>query len=143
MKWTDHVQVDDRCERTSQRIGFILRVKHLLPIDATLYMCLISPVFHYGDVIWGDKNNETLMSQLQVLQNRATKVILDKPYYSSASEVLHLLNAQPLDERRWCHRVTVIYKMLHDEVNYDANLKLNHIIHSCNTRSKKQYNSSF
>ena len=29
--------------------------------------------------VWGDKNNDTLMGQLQVLQNKAAKVLLNLP----------------------------------------------------------------
>ena len=34
------------------------------------------PHFEYADLVWGDKHNITLMSSLQVLQNKAAKVIL-------------------------------------------------------------------
>ena len=53
----------------------IKRIGHLLPLHARLtpYNCLIIPLFDYGDTVWGDKNNDTLMGQLQVLQNKAAK----------------------------------------------------------------------
>jgi len=34
------------------------------------------PLFEYADLVWGDKHNVTLMSSLQVLQNKAAKIIL-------------------------------------------------------------------
>ena len=49
------------------------------------------PLFKYADVVWGDKDNVTLMSSLQVLQNKASKIILDRPLYSSASHALATL----------------------------------------------------
>ena len=59
----------------------IKRIRHLLPLHGklTLYNCLIIPLFDYGDTVWGDKNNDTLMGQLQVLQNKAAKVLLNLP----------------------------------------------------------------
>lgn len=39
------------------------------------YACILP--LHYGDIIWGDKSNETLMSWLQILQNKAAKVCWD------------------------------------------------------------------
>ena len=35
--------------------------------------------------MWGDKNNNTLMGQLQVLQNKAAKVLLNLPPRSSST----------------------------------------------------------
>ena len=50
-----------------------------LPLHAklTLYNYLSTPLFNCGDTVWGDKNNDTLLGQLQVLQNKATKVLLN------------------------------------------------------------------
>ncbi len=45
-----------------------------------IYNAHILPLFDYGDIMWGDKNNSSLMDQLQVLQNKAAKTILDAPY---------------------------------------------------------------
>ena len=45
----------------------------------TLYNNLILPLFDYRDVIWGDKNNDTIMSKLQIQQNKAAKVMLGAP----------------------------------------------------------------
>ena len=36
----------------------------------------ILPLFDYGDIIWGDRGNVSLMSDLQVLQNKAARLIL-------------------------------------------------------------------
>lgn len=45
----------------------------------------------YVDVAWGDKDNAAPMNNLQLLQNKAAKLILDKPLYSSARR--HLVNS--------------------------------------------------
>ena len=47
-------------------------MKHLLPLDAqvTFYNALIRPLFDFADTIWGERDNITLMHDLQVLQNR-------------------------------------------------------------------------
>ncbi len=46
------------------------------------------PLFEYADLVWGDKHNASLMTTLQVLQNKAAKIILDRPFYLSASDAL-------------------------------------------------------
>ena len=69
------------------RIGLLNRIKHLFPLDArvALYNALIRPLFNFADTISGDRDNITLMHDLQVLQNKVAKVILDLPNY-----ILHL-----------------------------------------------------
>jgi hypothetical protein len=100
MKWADHI--DEISKKISKRIGLLRRIKSLLPVHARriLYMSLIAPLFDYADNVWGDKNNVTLMKDLQILMNRAAKIILDKPKYSSATEALALLDLQLLTEQR-------------------------------------------
>ena len=52
MTWADHID----------------EIK-LLPLEArqTLYMSLVAPLFDYADIVWGDKNNDTLITNLQRL----------------------------------------------------------------------------
>ena len=91
--------------KTNQRLGLVRRIKHFLPLHArlTLYHSLILPVFDYGDIIWGDKNNATLMNDLQIQQNKAAKIILDNARYSSATDALEIFKWKRLDQRRHMH----------------------------------------
>ena len=61
--------IDTIRTKINQRIGMVKRIRHLLPLHAqlALYNCLIIPPFDYGDTVQGDKNNDTLIGQLQVL----------------------------------------------------------------------------
>ena len=62
-------QIKSLISKMNQRIGLLQRVKPLLTLDVriTLYNTLISPLFDYANVIWGDKDNTTLMSDLQIM----------------------------------------------------------------------------
>ena len=101
MSWADHV--DAISMKINQRIGLIWRIKNLLPLQArvALYNALILPLFDYGDVIWGDKNNDTIMSELQILQNKAAKAMLGQPPRSSSTEALKSLDLKSLSTRRF------------------------------------------
>ena len=44
----------------------------------------------------GDKNNDTIMSVLQILQNKAAKVMLGQPPRSSSTEALKSLDLKSL-----------------------------------------------
>ena len=76
--WTNHVEY--MAGKINQRLGLLRRIKHLLPFRARIlfYKSLVMPLFKYADLVWGDKHNVTLMSSLQVLQNKAAKIILDR-----------------------------------------------------------------
>ena len=90
----------------NQRIGLLNRIKHLLPLDArvTLYNALIRPLFDFADTILGDRDNITLMRDLQVLQNKAAKVILDLPNYASSIDALKTLGWPTLFQECLVHR---------------------------------------
>ena len=68
----------------AQRLGLLKRIKHILLFRACLllYKSLVMLLFEYANLVWGDKHNITLMYSLQVLQNKAAKVILNRPLYS-------------------------------------------------------------
>ena len=120
MSWADHI--DAISTKINQRIGLIRRIRNVLPLQTrvTLYNTLILPLFDYGDVIWGDKNKDTIMSELQILQNKAAKVLLGHPPRSSSTEALRSLNLKSLSARRFFHRCIAIHKYLIGET--DINL---------------------
>ena len=107
-----------------------------IPLKArlTIYNALILPLFDYADIVWGDKNNTSLMDQLQILQNKAAKTILDAPYLSSSTEALSKLNWHPLTHRRYLHRMLTIYKLENNLAEFNFYLpKTNHLY---NTRRR-------
>ena len=75
LTWTDHLS--NISTKINQRIGLLRRVKMFIPLKArlTIYNALILPLFDCADIVWGDKNNTSLMDQLQILQNKAAKTI--------------------------------------------------------------------
>ena len=129
MSWADHV--DAISTKINQRIGLIRRIRDVLPLQVrvTLYNTLILPLFDYGDVIWGDKNNDTIMSELQILQNKAAKVLLGQPPRSSEE----FRSQVPLRKKDF-HRCTAIHKCLIGETDYNFNFIKNQAVHSYNTR---------
>ena len=62
--------------------------------------------------MWGDKNNATIMNDLQIMQNMAAKIILDKPLYSSATDALTTLKWLKLGQRRHYHRCLYVFKCI-------------------------------
>ena len=134
LTWSDHL--NKISTKINQRIGLLRRVKDFLPTKArlTVYNALILPLFDYADIIWGDKNNLSLMDQLQILQNKAAKTILDAPYLSSSTEALDKLYWHPLSHRRYLHRLLTIFKIKNNLTEF--NFELPNTNHTYNTRRK-------
>ena len=79
------------------------------------------------------------MNSLQILENKAAKLILDAPPLSSATDALKLLNWTPLGIRRHKHRCIFIFifKCINGLIDFDFKLTTNNNIHSHNTRTSK------
>ncbi len=136
LTWNEHIE--NITTKINQRLGVLRRIKEYLDLNTrrVLYTSLVLRLFDYGDVIWGDKNNAVLMNSLQVLENKAAKLILDKhPRYSS-TETLGELKWSTLATRRHNHRCTFIYKCMHGLIDFDFDLAKNEDVHYHYTRRR-------
>ena len=97
---------------------------------------MILPILDYGDIVLGDKHNQILMQKIQVIQNTAAKVILDRPKRSSATEALVDLNWKMMSARRRMHRLIFTYKGMNGLLDWDFNFSSFADIHNYNTRNK-------
>ena len=86
------------------------------------------------NTVWGDKNNDTLMGQLKVLQNKAAKVLLNLPPRSSSTKALVRLDLKNLSKRRHFHRCVMIQKYLAGEIDFKFDIRRNSSFHSYQTR---------
>ena len=92
--------------------------------------------FDYGDLVWGDKDNIGLMESLQILQNKAAKIILNPNPLSSASDALNTLGWIKLAVRRYYHRCVHIFKNINGLCTPGLNLNSFQETHSYNTGIK-------
>ena len=139
MTWSDHV--DNMTSKIEKRLGLLKRIKHLLPKYARIlfYNSFVLPVFHYGDIVWGDKDNAVLMRNLQMLQNKAAKIIMDCPFYSSVSDALGRLNWSDLSRKRHYNRCLYIFKILNDLSISNITLTTIKDTHRYNTRNRNNF----
>ena len=87
----------------------------------------------------GSRNNITLMHDLQVLQNKAAKVILDLPNYASSTDALKTLVWPTLFQDRLVHRYVTTFKYIDGLVDHNFNILRNSDIHSYNTRRRTDF----
>jgi len=96
----------------------------------------VLPIFDYADLVWGDKDNASLMKELQILQNNAAKLILDRSLQSSSTDALTVLRWLNLEERRKCHRCIYAYKCTNGQLNQSLDIVRKSDMHSYNSRNK-------
>ena len=96
----------------------------------------MGPLFDYGDTIWGDKGNTTLMNELQLLQNKAAKIILSLPKFYSSTEALRELYWPTLFKHRLFRRCVFLFKYVNGIIDVKFDTKRISDIHSYNTRGK-------
>ena len=129
LTWNEHIE--SLIGKVNQRIGLLNRIKHLLPLDerVALYNALVWPLFDFADTIWGDKyrDNIKLMHDLQVLQNKAAKVILDLPSYALSTYALKSRRWPTLFQERLVHyyRYISTFKYIHGLVDHSFNILRN------------------
>ena len=87
-------------------------------------------------MVWGDKDNLVLIDELQVLQNKAAKIILGSPLQSSATEALSALKWLDLYRRRNYHRCVHIWKCVNGYTKHCLDILRCGQIHSYDTRNK-------
>ena len=134
--WSD--QVEYVIFKVNQRLGLLRRIKHLLPIQARLLFSntVVLPMFDYADLVLRDKNNATIMNDLQIMQKKAAKIISDKPLYSSATDALTTLKWLNLGQRRHYYRCLYIFKCINKLSCHSMDLPTHRDVHGYNTRHK-------
>ena len=76
------------------------------------------------------------MTRIQTLQNKAAKVILDRPNYSSSSDAINELEWNSLLDRRKFHRCSFIFKYFNNSVDFAFSNKFKYEVHSYCTRAR-------
>ena len=53
---------------------------------------MVISILEYASIVLGDKNDIVLMDSIQVLQNKAAKLVLERATHSSSTQALVDLN---------------------------------------------------
>ena len=85
--WVDHINYIS--VKIRRNIGILKRMRLTVPRESLvlLYKTLIEPYFRYCNTVWG-YCNETLLDKLQVLQNKAARVIKGSRFENTNHPVL-------------------------------------------------------
>ena len=98
---------------------------------------LSNSILEYASIVWGDKNNKVLTDSMQVPQNKAAKLVLDRATLSSSTQALLDLNWMNLScTRRTIQRCLFMYNFINDSER-NSMITRGTDYHSHNTRSKE------
>ena len=100
---------------------------------------MILPLFDYGDVVWGDRNNQSPMKSLQIFHNKCAKLVCNMKSSDFSTKALDLLQCKTLDARRKFHRCATIYKATKNDISYSVNNLTGKDLHGIQMRSSDQY----
>ena len=112
LTWEDHV--DHMRNKINQKLGLLRRIKSCLSLSSRIPFFLILVMA----ILYGETGaNATLMAELQILHNKAARLILDLHPRASASDALAKLHWKPLQRRRAEHRAIFVYKSINNLSN--------------------------
>ena len=137
--WNDHIE--QLQSKIAKRLDVVKRIKHLLPLYARRRVStMVIPILEYASIVWGDKNNKVLMDSIQVLQNKAAMLVLDRATHSSSTQALLDLNWMNLSTRRLMQRCLFMHSFINDSERNNM-ITRGSDYHSHNTRSKEAIRS--
>ena len=109
--WIEHI--DKLTTELSQLIGLLYRIKCYLSFEVRIlfYNSYILPHIDYCINVWGNAS-QCHIDKLQVLQNRAARVILDADLYTSSQILLKRLKWMSIAERKDYQTCILLFKGL-------------------------------
>jgi hypothetical protein len=117
LKWS--TQSQHAASKASRTLGFIQRNFYHASanIKEKLYQTLVRPHLEYGIAAW-DPYYAKDINTLEKVQRRAARFTTGNfSREESVSQMITSLGWQSLHERRRAHRLTCLYKILHDDLD--------------------------
>jgi hypothetical protein len=111
--WSNHV--DHVRKKVLTGLYFLRKSKYVVPthVQTMLYKTIVAPHFDYCNVVWGRYNN-FLNNKLQVLQNRAAKIITGTNRYGSSTQALNDLNWKNLEDKLSFNEAVIMFKIVNN-----------------------------
>jgi hypothetical protein len=112
LKW--HIHLNHVSGKLAKGLGMLGRVGRILPFNVlrTLYHTLIYPYLNYCCIIWGGAG-ASILRKIEVLQNRAIRIITHSPFRASSSPIYKSLNLLKICDIHFLHIVIFMFKFKH------------------------------
>ena len=140
LDFNDHIEYTIR--KIAKQIGFLKRsCKYLSKkYKIMVYKSIIEPLFIYCPTVFFIMKDSQI-AKLQVLQNKAMRFILVKPFDTHIREMLESLNWLNIKQLIYFHTMKFIYKVINGQLpDYLKNLiKYNFEAHNRNLRNNNDF----
>lgn len=127
------------CKKMAKKVGFLGRISKKLDIETkiTIYKTIISPHLDYCSTILY-LANETQLTKLQKIQNKAMRIILRLNRYTNIKLMQEMLRWQSVRQRLMYNTLIMIYKIEHNMMPQYLKKCISrvHETHNHNTRNK-------
>ena len=112
LSWASHIN-DIIIPKVLRGLRILRTFRGTLPTEqlVSLYNTLILPHVDYCSIIWGNCGL-VLKNKLQVLQNRAARIITNSPYEVRSYKILNKLGWDNLEMRRNKQKSTLMYNIV-------------------------------
>ena len=116
---TWNLQVDAVVKKVNSKIALLKRINYFLNehMRILFYNAYILPVFDYCCSIWG-KGTQKHQKKMTILQKRAAKIILFKPFTTPSNKLFKELDWLTFENRCKYQTAVLVYKSLHDLTPY-------------------------
>ena len=108
LTWDAHIASVSK--KVSSVIGVINKIMPLVP-TSNFYQSIVEPYLDYYSILWDDISDQ-LTDKLQILQNRAARVITGADYRMPTSELLSKLGWASLKEKRNKQKALMMFKIM-------------------------------
>ena len=111
LTWDAHISSVSK--KVSSGIGVIKKIKPFVPSSnlISVYQSIVEPYLDYCSVVWDDISDQ-LTDKLQILQNRAARVITGADYRTPSSDLLNKLGWSSLKEKRNKQKALIMFKIM-------------------------------
>ena len=127
LTWKAHI--NNITNKANKTLGFIKRNIHgcTQKVKQHTFTTMVRPTLEYASTCW-DPHSKDLIEDIEQVQKRAARFVYNN-YRSKepgcVTNMLDTLNWEPLSQRRAKNRVTMLYKIINDQVTIDPNTYLN------------------
>ena len=127
LTWKAHI--NNITNKANKTLGFIKRNIHgcTQKVKQQTFTTMVRPTLEYAFTCW-DSHSKDLIEDIEQVQKRAARFVYNT-YRSKepgcATNMLDTLNWEPLSPRRAKNRVTMLYKIINNQVTIDPNTYLN------------------
>ena len=114
LRWTNDLTTVTK--KISRGIGILRYAKQYFPLATidTMYRSLVEPYFRYCCPVWGNAG-VSIIGKLQMLQNRAPKLITNSPFDASPLPVIRALGWSTVRAIIDLESARIVYKSLNGD----------------------------